>query len=169
MLSASADRPRLVRCLARHRRLAGDQPSSDHVQSRAQRARGEPTAAVVDSQSVKATEAGGPRGYDARKKMRVASGMPWWTQTVAPRRRISHDADQTAGSFRASSKSDFQECQNYSTVVEYDAMRSKIVLSSRHRRLPIELLRSTDLMSLRLERRLRIVQVWPRRKAQRTS
>jgi hypothetical protein len=33
-----------------------------------------PTAIVVDSQSVKTTEAGGPRGFDAAKKSRVANG-----------------------------------------------------------------------------------------------
>jgi transposase len=33
-----------------------------------------PTAVVADSQSVKTTEAGGPRGFDAAKKSRVASG-----------------------------------------------------------------------------------------------
>ena len=35
-----------------------------------------PSAAVMDSQSVKTTEAGGPRGYDAGKKNRRPQAAP---------------------------------------------------------------------------------------------
>ena len=39
------------------------------------------TAAVLDSQSVKTAEAGGPRGYDAGKRSRGTSGMPFSIHT----------------------------------------------------------------------------------------
>lgn len=42
-----------------------------------------PTAAVIDSQSAKTTEAGGPRGRDSGKTVRAASATPWSTPMAA--------------------------------------------------------------------------------------
>jgi putative transposase len=42
-----------------------------------------PRAAVLDSQSVKTTESGGHRGYDAGKKVRAASVTSWWIRMSA--------------------------------------------------------------------------------------
>ena len=43
-----------------------------------------PTAAVIDSQSVKTTESGGPRGYDAEKKIRACTQLTWERSGDAP-------------------------------------------------------------------------------------
>ena len=59
----------LVCDVPRRESLREDQRRAGHARSRTGRPPSQSTGAIIDSESIKTTEAGGPRGYDAGKKI----------------------------------------------------------------------------------------------------
>ena len=68
--SAIHDRSKQILCLARQRIVDANHQRMAMAAREDEGRQAAPTAVVVDSQSVKTTEAGGPRGFDAGKKIK---------------------------------------------------------------------------------------------------